>query len=282
MTATLDPGAIANAAALRPADAAELQKRIAAYEAAHVVPQWQPLELHKMTSASGAELQLLGDGSVLVKGAKPATDTYTVVAWTDRTQLTGLRLEALPDDSLPGKGPGRADNGNFVVRLAVTEVPVTEPTAARKLTFPAVSADYAQREFEPMQAITGTGNRGWAVSPQFGRKHEAFFEAKDDFGRPGGTCRAVRRADGPAHRGAARRGPSPHRRHRPRDDGQDPPRCCARPRLGVGQQLVVPVQPLTAGAIRICITASLWRIEACQGVYSGRSSCALASASTSR
>jgi hypothetical protein len=187
MAATLDAGALANAAALRPDDASELQRRLAAYEAAHVVPEWHPLELHKMTAASGAELQLLADGSILARGANPESDTYTVVAWTDRTKVTGIRLEALPDDSLPGKGPGRADNGNFVLRLGVAEVPLAEPTSARKLAFGSASADYAQREFEPMQAITGEGNKGWAVSPQFGRKHEAWFECKDDVGRAGGT-----------------------------------------------------------------------------------------------
>ena len=184
---TFDAGALANAAALRPGDRAELDRRLAAFELQHVVPAWYPLEIGKRTAAGGAELQLLDDGSLLVAGPRPDQDSYTVVAFTDRTGLTGIRLEALPDDSLPGKGPGRADNGNFVLRqLTVTEVPLEEPTAARQVALSAATADFSQQQFDVAQAIAGKGN-GWAVSPSLGRRHEAWFECKDAVGRAGGT-----------------------------------------------------------------------------------------------
>jgi hypothetical protein len=51
---------------------------------------------------------------------------YTIVAQTDLDAVTGIRLEALTDDSLPDNGPGlRADgSANFALsdfRLDCTE-----------------------------------------------------------------------------------------------------------------------------------------------------------------
>jgi len=184
---TFDPGAPANEAALRPADKKELDRRLSLFEEQHVVPAWRALEIGKRTSAGGAELQLLPDNSLLLKGPRPDQDSYTVVAYTELKTITGIRLEALPDDSLPGKGPGRADNGNFVLRhLTVTAVPLAEPAAAHPLALTAGTADFAQGEFDAAQAITGT-EKGWAVSPSLGKKHEAWYECKDDGASTGGS-----------------------------------------------------------------------------------------------
>ena len=68
---------------------------------------WTILQPDVMTSAAGATLTRLPDGSVLAGGLNPAVDTYTVEAMTDLSGITGLRLEALPDPSLPHHGPGR-------------------------------------------------------------------------------------------------------------------------------------------------------------------------------
>ena len=57
------------------------------------------------------------DGSVLVSGASPAKDTYTVTTRTKASGLTAFRLEALTDGSLPKNGPGRKEGeGNFVLQ----------------------------------------------------------------------------------------------------------------------------------------------------------------------
>ncbi len=48
-------------------------------------------------------------------GTSPATDTYTITLKTPLEGVTALKLEVLPDASLPAMGPGRAPNGNFVL-----------------------------------------------------------------------------------------------------------------------------------------------------------------------
>ena len=77
--------------------------------------EWKVLEPEKLASASNVPLNKQPDGSVLAGGNVADRDTYTVTANTDLKGITALRLEVLPDDSLPGKGPGRAPNGNFVL-----------------------------------------------------------------------------------------------------------------------------------------------------------------------
>ena len=79
----------------------------------------------KAESASGSKLKIEKDHSVLASGKKADTDTYTVSFTNGVTEVVGLRLEALPHDSLPAKGPGRAENGNFVL----TEVDGENPAA---------------------------------------------------------------------------------------------------------------------------------------------------------
>lgn len=92
----------------------ELKAAQAAWESAFPLKLiWQGLKPVSAKSQAGAEVKLDDSGAVHVAaGAK--NDTYTVdVPLTDAT-MRALRLEALTDDALPGKGPGHA-SGNFVV-----------------------------------------------------------------------------------------------------------------------------------------------------------------------
>ncbi|NBR84831.1 MAG: DUF1553 domain-containing protein [Proteobacteria bacterium] len=78
-------------------------------------------------ATSGAALAAQDDGSVVVAKNDAAKDNFTVeLTLTDAQKLTALRLEALPNDKLPGKGPGHA-GGNFVVtRVRASVLPPAE------------------------------------------------------------------------------------------------------------------------------------------------------------
>ncbi len=95
---------------------------------------WQPLAATEVTSQGGATCTVQGDGSILVSGTLPKTDTYTVRATTNLKRITAVRLEALPHESLPHGGPGRAtEDGGFVLsRMEVFEEPITP---AENVTF---------------------------------------------------------------------------------------------------------------------------------------------------
>ena len=76
---------------------------------------WTRLTADSMVSVEGAKLTLRADGAILVSDKNPATDTYELTYSNLPPNVTAFRLEVLPDDSLPSKGPGRAANGNFVL-----------------------------------------------------------------------------------------------------------------------------------------------------------------------
>ena len=74
---------------------------------------WSPLTMFR-AAATGLTFTPLTDGSILVSGTV-LRPTYTVDLVTAQSGLTGVRLEALEDPSLPMSGPGSAGNGNFVL-----------------------------------------------------------------------------------------------------------------------------------------------------------------------
>ena len=79
-----------------------------------VAVDWQTMRPSVTRSAAGQPMTVENDGTVAVAGGA-ARDTYEIEAPLDpgRT-LSALRIEALPDVSLPQQGPGHA-GGNFVL-----------------------------------------------------------------------------------------------------------------------------------------------------------------------
>lgn len=92
---------------------------------------WQTLAPSVVKSQMGQVLTPRPDGTVLASSTADK-DTYTVeVTVPAARQLTGLRLEALPEASLPGNGPGNA-GGNFVVtRMRAVVIPAGGATGPR-------------------------------------------------------------------------------------------------------------------------------------------------------
>ncbi|MEE2842978.1 MAG: DUF1549 domain-containing protein, partial [Planctomycetota bacterium] len=77
--------------------------------------QWHVLTPDSTKSSGESTLTLLNDHSVLASGANPAKDTYEITATTMLQNITAIRLECLTHESLPGGGPGRYPNSNFVL-----------------------------------------------------------------------------------------------------------------------------------------------------------------------
>ncbi|MDX1947525.1 MAG: DUF1553 domain-containing protein [Pirellulaceae bacterium] len=86
-----------------------------------VQADWQPLTTVEAKSEQGATLQLLPDGSILASGDGTPHDVYSVAAKSDLATLSALRIEAIPDPSLPQGGSGRSPAGDFLLtRLSIT------------------------------------------------------------------------------------------------------------------------------------------------------------------
>lgn len=138
--------------------------------------QWSPLSPTEMKSAVGATFAKEKDGSIFVSG-KLAKDLYTIVAPTDLKRVTGLRLEALADKRLPAGGPGRAQNGNFVLNeLKVSIASATTAEKPQAVSLTGASADFSQTSWPVGGAVDGNPATGWAVSPEFNKNHTATFE----------------------------------------------------------------------------------------------------------
>lgn len=84
---------------------------------------WKTPAVAAAKSQSGSELAVQPDGSILAKVGSKA-DVYTIEVPLEGESLSGIRLETLPDDSLPSKGTGYG-GGNFVItRITASVVPV--------------------------------------------------------------------------------------------------------------------------------------------------------------
>src|SRR5262249_47646418 len=127
----------------------------------------------------------------IVASGKAGTGVYTLAAETELKGITAIRLEALIDDSLPKKGPGRNKDGNFVLNeVDVKAAPKGKPGPGQKVGLQNARADFSQTNFDVALAIDGNdnaANMGWAVSPQGGVVHWAVFEPKQPLGGDGGT-----------------------------------------------------------------------------------------------
>jgi len=149
---------------------------------------WTILEPEKLISAAYAKTEKRKDGSILVSGGNPAKDSYKLIVTTKMRGITAFQLEALSDPSLPSQGPGRAENGNFV--LTHFKVDAATPSDQNKIVnvqFSKVTADFSQSGFPPENALLGKPETGWAISPQLGKSHAAIFQCKDPIDYEGGV-----------------------------------------------------------------------------------------------
>jgi hypothetical protein len=185
---------------------AKLEADLKAYEATYpakltewekvqsTARRWRTLDPQKMEASNGATLTKLPDGSVLVSG-KNSNAGVTITAETDLTDITGLRIEVLPDDKLPNKGPGRAPDGNFVLaEVELSAAPKADPKQVKKIGLQNPLADFSQENFPIAKAIDGNRDdpgSGWAVSPATGQIHWATFETKEAVGHQGGTVLTI-------------------------------------------------------------------------------------------
>ncbi|MCH2115342.1 MAG: PSD1 and planctomycete cytochrome C domain-containing protein [Pirellulales bacterium] len=118
----------------------------------------------QMTRQADSAMTLLNDGSILV-ARDGATDAYQLkFVFSQDTTINVLQLETLPDDSLPGKGPGHNDDGNFVITDFQVQI-------QRPVRLAEAHADYNQGGFEPSGAIDADAKTGWAIGGQLGKSH---------------------------------------------------------------------------------------------------------------
>lgn len=152
---------------------------------------WTTLKPETAESKEGATLAVQPDYSVLASGKSPTPDLFTLTFRNLPAGVTAIRLEVLPHESLPRRGPGRAPNGNFVLTHfnvkattangEATNVPLQNATATYEQPDPSGAHPY--KKFAIASAISDENPApvwGWAVDGATGKAHAAVFETKSD------------------------------------------------------------------------------------------------------
>ncbi|MEY3275449.1 MAG: hypothetical protein RL153_714 [Verrucomicrobiota bacterium] len=130
---------------------------------------WNVARLAKAESSAGARMEEQKDGSWFVPLPAAPREDYVLTLPPVDAPITGVRIEALPDDRLPSKGPGRFDNGNIVLGEVVAT------SGGRTLSWKSASASHSQDGYPVAKAIDGDLATGWAILPRAGKASSAVF-----------------------------------------------------------------------------------------------------------
>jgi hypothetical protein len=145
--------------------------------------RWTALKPATAVSAGGSELKVDKDNSVLAAGKSAVTDTYALSFTNGLKDVVGVRIEALPHDALPVRGPGRAKDGNFVLTEVVATIRRIDQTT-NVLSFSLARADFEQSQSAGItspptwSAASVIGGHlkgdaiGWAILPQTNQAHQ--------------------------------------------------------------------------------------------------------------
>lgn len=157
--------------------AAWQEEVVASWEAARVggVAAWTVVRPEVFCAGDGVVLRRLADESLLASGALPDKDVTVVTAASGLREVSGFRLDLLPDESLPAQGPGRPANGN--VHLSEFEVRLFRAGAAEpeRLELAEAFSGFSQDSFGIAGSIDGKAETSWAIHPREGQPHAAVF-----------------------------------------------------------------------------------------------------------
>ena len=140
------------------------------------VAPWQPLTLKSFQSIEGATLTLTPEDLILVSGTLPEKDTYVVSAATNLEQITALRLDVYPQESLPSNGPGRSSNGNLHLSEIQLQVFASGADQGTVAALKRATANFNQVDWGIERAIDGDPETAWGIHPSVGKRHHAVFE----------------------------------------------------------------------------------------------------------
>lgn len=147
------------------------------------VAQETPVRILDVRSAVSDNVKFLVEGQSAFRqweaaadASGPESDAYVVTVALPAMDFTGLKLYCLADERLPQRGPGWAENGNFVLTGLQVQLLASDGTATAVPLHRATS-DFAQKGFEPdkvaiNQPAEGNGSpRGWAIAGKVGQDH---------------------------------------------------------------------------------------------------------------
>src|SRR6266850_5472030 len=139
-----------------------------------------PLRDQRVTSTKG-HYAVQDDGRVRLEGETPAETTITVEGTPAPGQFGALVLTALPDDSLPKRGPGAAITGNFILSRVHAALIAVGGELETQLEFTNARASFEQNHWAVADTLkTGSDEKaksegGWAIAGGVGKPQTATF-----------------------------------------------------------------------------------------------------------
>ncbi len=159
--------------------------------------EWTQLTPTLAVSTGNVALKINKDNTILATAKAKEFDTYSVIATTKVKGITAIRIEALTDKTLPKNGPGRADNGNFVLTEFMVEsrasgeakpTPVKLQNASATIEQTTIAETNPYKKWAVASAIDADAKGptwGWAILDKnntAGRDETAVFETPADLG----------------------------------------------------------------------------------------------------
>ena len=124
-------------------------------------------------------LAIQQDGSVIASGDRQVNAVYTIEIPLDSGGVTGVMLEALTDESLPGYGPGLHESGKFVITEFEVGIRSGESSEkAKDLKLVEAVADFTEPGYDVLKAINKDKDRddkGWSIGDRGRETHWARF-----------------------------------------------------------------------------------------------------------
>ncbi|MDM4018368.1 DUF1549 domain-containing protein [Roseiconus lacunae] len=150
---------------------------------------WHPLLANKATSTNKAKFAI-GPDRVITASENSDKGTYTLEFPTSLKHITGLRLEAISDPSLPAGGPGLPPNGNFVItEIEVKSASQDQPGELKPVAIASGHASFLQGGFTIEATFDGNprDQRGWAIAGATGMDQWATLKFKQPIENPSGA-----------------------------------------------------------------------------------------------
>ncbi len=169
----------------------ETQQAVWEREISEAEKDWITLEPLTLTSSAKTRLNQLEDHSILASQPFTNQDEYTITAKTNLSNITALRLEALPDASLPRGGPGCDPYGSFAVRaIEVHASSTNESTNKTPVAFTDAKADDGNGK-----ALLIANSSGWLIdqtNEAVRAPRQVVLVAEKPFGNSEGTLLEIK------------------------------------------------------------------------------------------
>ncbi len=161
-------------------------------------PQWKTLR-PVTASSSTLKLNVESDDSIFASGDITKDDLYTLTFSNIATGTTAIRLEVLPDDRLPGRGPGMAyfegPKGDFFLGEFTASLETAKGLSPLKLshaTETCAKNNFGGQNVSAQLALDGDPQTGWSCADQIGERNVAVFNLSEPLPAEGSLIIALR------------------------------------------------------------------------------------------